>query len=281
MALVLCPTCGKEISDKAQSCPNCGAPLQSNNTSPAMRICGDCGTALSPDENVCPKCGCPFASAEDNAPQKVELTSVSVSVKHSTKKRMIITAVALFAVICSVFGFKYYQSAQAEKQLIADTEQYITNLELVSFDMLNGAAVAESAGNLIKQVWHDCIYEEYNAETYQYVKEDGKYFGDYLDDFNDALRNLFNDSSFQSKISSIEENQKSVATVMKEMKNPPAGYEDAYAALKTLYNEYLAFTNLVISPSGSLTTFSSNFNNADSATLNAYNALKIYFEDIY
>lgn len=28
MALILCPECGKEISDKASACPNCGCPIQ-------------------------------------------------------------------------------------------------------------------------------------------------------------------------------------------------------------------------------------------------------------
>lgn len=27
MALIKCPECGKEISDKASACPNCGCPL--------------------------------------------------------------------------------------------------------------------------------------------------------------------------------------------------------------------------------------------------------------
>lgn len=27
MALIKCPECGKEISDKAKSCPNCGCPI--------------------------------------------------------------------------------------------------------------------------------------------------------------------------------------------------------------------------------------------------------------
>ena len=29
MALITCPECGKEISDKAKVCPNCGAPTPS------------------------------------------------------------------------------------------------------------------------------------------------------------------------------------------------------------------------------------------------------------
>ena len=27
MSLIKCPECGKEISDKATSCPNCGCPV--------------------------------------------------------------------------------------------------------------------------------------------------------------------------------------------------------------------------------------------------------------
>ena len=27
MALIRCPECGKEISDKAEACPNCGYPI--------------------------------------------------------------------------------------------------------------------------------------------------------------------------------------------------------------------------------------------------------------
>ena len=30
MALILCPECDKEISDKAASCPGCGAPISSD-----------------------------------------------------------------------------------------------------------------------------------------------------------------------------------------------------------------------------------------------------------
>ena len=38
MALIKCPECGKEISDKASSCPNCGCPLSEMITSGVVRI---------------------------------------------------------------------------------------------------------------------------------------------------------------------------------------------------------------------------------------------------
>ncbi|MCI2068580.1 MAG: zinc ribbon domain-containing protein [Bacilli bacterium] len=31
MAIIKCPECGKEISDKAKACPNCGYPISSAN----------------------------------------------------------------------------------------------------------------------------------------------------------------------------------------------------------------------------------------------------------
>ena len=45
MALIKCPECGREVSDKAGSCPNCGCPIASAPTSIKIR-------ALSDDKGV-------------------------------------------------------------------------------------------------------------------------------------------------------------------------------------------------------------------------------------
>ena len=37
MAMINCPECGKQVSDKAASCPNCGNPLHKT---PACPKCG-------------------------------------------------------------------------------------------------------------------------------------------------------------------------------------------------------------------------------------------------
>lgn len=39
MALIKCKECGKEVSDKAKSCPNCGAPIDTK------VYCPKCGSA--------------------------------------------------------------------------------------------------------------------------------------------------------------------------------------------------------------------------------------------
>ncbi len=54
MALITCQECGKEVSDKATSCPSCGAPI-SNETN--KKYCIHCGEQIDKECVVCPKCG--------------------------------------------------------------------------------------------------------------------------------------------------------------------------------------------------------------------------------
>lgn len=141
--------------------------------------------------------------------------------------------------------------------------------------MLTGASEAESAGNLIKQVWYNAIYKEKDDDTDNYTRPEGSF----VSDFNEALGNLFTDSSFSSKISGIEDNQETVNALMKKLKNPPDEYKDAYDAVSDLYDAYISLTNCATDPSGSLQTYSGTFNDADTNTLNAYKAMELYLDD--
>lgn len=51
MALTKCPECGKEIRDKAQTCPNCGYLFEKT------KFCKFCGEKIPEDSIVCTKCG--------------------------------------------------------------------------------------------------------------------------------------------------------------------------------------------------------------------------------
>ena len=62
MALINCPNCGKEISDKAQKCVYCDYIL-----TPESKItCPECGNEIDQDATVCPRCGYPIAVAEED-----------------------------------------------------------------------------------------------------------------------------------------------------------------------------------------------------------------------
>lgn len=84
------------------------------------------------------------------------------------------------------------------------------------------------------------------------------------------------DDDFKKDIESIKDNQDSTDYIMKDLVNPPEEYKEAYEKLQDFYDSYLELTNLVISPTGSLSSYTSNFNEADSATSNAYKAMQRY-----
>ena len=70
MALIKCTECGHEVSDKAQSCPNCGCPIEKSN------CCVECGQPIPEGVSVCPNCGCP---TQDNHTHHIESPKKSKS----------------------------------------------------------------------------------------------------------------------------------------------------------------------------------------------------------
>jgi len=67
-----------------------------------------------------------------------------------------------------------------------------------------------------------------------------------------------------------------VQSLMKNLNNPPDEYKDAYDTVKELYDVYIEFTNLVVSPFGSLQSYTSNYNDADAKVFNNYKAMQLY-----
>ena len=68
MALINCPNCGHQISDKAATCVSCGFALAS------VGKCKECGNFLDLGSKFCPKCGCPVEEPAQKAaePKPVE-----------------------------------------------------------------------------------------------------------------------------------------------------------------------------------------------------------------
>ena len=249
MGLVYCPKCGEEISDKAIYCPHCNFAFSKQN----IVKCDECGMEYESNLSACPKCGCP----------KPSFTEKTQKSKH---KGIIISIISVTLIAVFILGFSIMQKAKVL--------EYYSNMETVSFTMLDGAAKAENAGNLIKSVWYNAIYEKRDVETDKYTMKNGKF----VDDFNDALSNLFADENFMNSISEIELNQSNVTDLMKKLRNPPTQYEEAYSVLKNFYDNYLQMTTLVISPTGSLQTFSEDFNTYDTDTVNSYEKMKLYLD---
>ena len=79
MAMITCPNCGEQVSDKAKKCVHCGMVLIQEE----KKRCAECGAELEEGATECPNCGCPVeemnASDKQEKPQKVEVTGVKVT----------------------------------------------------------------------------------------------------------------------------------------------------------------------------------------------------------
>ena len=247
MALTKCPKCGNEVSDKAERCPNCNFELGKESE---INICKECGAVLEEGMSACPKCGCPITESE--------------SKKNTAKMKKLIIAglIAVVIIIIVAVVIHYRKTDQAQS--------YTETLELTSAAMLNVASEAESAGSLIHDVWYDTIFDENNADTLKYTSGHS--------DFNDSLQALFEDEEFSSTISQIESGTDAVQDMIPILNDPPAGYEDAHEAFQEYYDAYLELVNIVVNPTGSLQTFTEDFNEADTNFVKCYDALQIYLE---
>lgn len=265
MAMTTCPQCGKEVSDKALKCVQCGYEFEKIIQ---KKTCSECGAELDDEATVCSNCGAPV---EEPVPLQQPLRQAEADDgKHRkfSPRFIIVGAIVIVVIIAAAFMSRYIKESIAK-------EDYASNIQLVTYTMLSGAGDAENCGILIYSVWHNSIFEESDEATDEYTRPNG-YF---VDDFNTALENLFSDSDFNADISSIRENQDSVQQLMKELKNPTDEYADAYAAVLELYSAYTELMICVTNPSGSLKTFSQNFNDARSNVLNCYNAVALYIDN--
>jgi ribosomal protein L40E len=306
MALIHCLECGNEVSDKAEFCPKCGAPVKTENSEilnedekkieevlQHKKRCEECGAELEAEETVCHECGCPVSEKTDSEEALKENISEDVSgteelvekPKNKFIRWGIIGALSIFIVFLIVAGVKDQQKQKEEEQARTVAEQkkqealeeqnmlknYQDTYTSAVVTMYEGAAAAENAGGLIHDVWFDTIYDESRDSTAKYVAGHS--------DFNDSLQALFSDSDFQSKITKIKDNQDSVMKLMTKLKNPPEEYSEAYVSLKNLYDSYVKLTNLATNPTGNLSSYTSDYNSTDSEVSNNFEAIQMYIND--
>ena len=86
MALIKCIECGKEFSDRALSCPNCGCPV---------------------DDTI---------GHKEDKPQKVEVTGVKVTKKIKVIIGVVVVLLALGG--ATVFGVNQYQKKKAAEEYV-------------------------------------------------------------------------------------------------------------------------------------------------------------------
>ena len=120
MAMISCPNCGKEISDKAIKCPACGYELLAVEETTK---CEECGQELPEGATSCPNCGCPVKVVE-NTPQRVSVANVELHhISKKVKKTIIAVVILAIVAIGAVFGIGKLQSSNNKKQLARELKK--------------------------------------------------------------------------------------------------------------------------------------------------------------
>lgn len=98
MAMINCPECGQEISDKAKKCIHCGKVLIEEK--PKTKFCGECGKEVPVEATECSFCGCPLD--EEVATQEKE------NDKKPKKNMMKIIIPVVALVVVAIIGIVIY-----------------------------------------------------------------------------------------------------------------------------------------------------------------------------
>lgn len=85
MALIKCPECGREISDKAVSCPGCGCPASefSHIEKEEEKLCPFCGEKLVLEDGYCSSCGIKYT--EEQAYDKKRIVGLGGAIEYDKK----------------------------------------------------------------------------------------------------------------------------------------------------------------------------------------------------
>ncbi len=238
MSLISCPECQKEISDKVKACPHCGFPFIDN-------IPEDLFT-------------------EDTATVDTATTEVTSSKSNlkGNKKKLIIVAICVIAVVLFV---NYLNK-------LANVKVYAENMDTVMEEMYASAIIAEEVIDLTHKVWSNSIYEKYDPDTDAYTLTSGGWF---KDDFNDALTSMMSDMTILGKVAKVAEAQENIMLKMKQLQNPPKEYEKIYDAMLDLHSKYQSLTDLAVSPSGSLSTYTESKSKKIDEFIQLYKKVKV------
>ena len=182
--------------------------------------------------------------------------------KSSVKK---IVLVIILIIIGGVISVLYFVNEK--------TTTYNKFCELYN-TIIQGSAEAETTNNLICNVWHNAILNIDDEKTDKYTKDEN---GKFYENFNDALDSLYRDQAFISKIENIYNQQSYAKNLIQDLLKHSKSFDEEYRDFKECYNLFLKFTDMSISPNGSLKTFSESYNELDEKIADKIKELNIYF----
>lgn len=222
------------------------------------RYCPNCGSFVAEGAKYCAECGARISSSYMDDPVRSHKKR-----KKGKGKRVLLIILCILLILV---GILYY---------LGSKYVYSENFKQCIYDVMQSAVDVENAGNTIRKVWANSIYQTSDPETDKYTRADGG-SGEFYPEFDTALDTLFSDSAFILSLHNIAAQRDNIAALMKQLSNPPSSFAADYNDLKKMYVCYQEFANLVLNTSGSLESFSESFSSADENLLKAYYPLSAY-----
>ena len=169
------------------------------------------------------------------------------------KKSWIIIAVIIVVLIASIVVVAYTKHNELELKATVESEKqsYEGSVLCAYYIMEESIETNAYVCELVSKVWRDSIDGNYsNDETWMYVTSDA----------NKSIEKLFADENFIPVIESLKELQTSTANYMQYITDPPKGCEELYDNIKGMYYAYMSINEMAIAPSGSLSSYISQYN---------------------
>lgn len=166
MAMIKCPGCGQEISDKAKKCVHCGWVLIEDK--PVTKVCSDCGKENPIDATECTYCGCPFDETVVAETSPVQ-TAQAEKPKKNLKKIIIpiVAAVVVIAVGLIIYNVKVIKPKNTYNEAMELLEKGKYEEANKMLDSISGYEDVATIQEQIK--WESRVYECV-TDVKQYLK---------------------------------------------------------------------------------------------------------------
>lgn len=242
MALIKCPECGREVSDKAPACPHCGYPFSST------------------------------VEKDDAQTQDKETIVEEKSIKKKKKNSIVRIIIVLCIIVGGIGGGLYYNKIQTKIKEDKKYNAYVDNLTNFGFMAESGEILSCDLLDKITKVWYNSIYKEDSYFTDKYTK-DGS--GNFWDDFNTSLMMYMFSDSYKADESDIKDCKKKVEELYKKLKDAPNGFEKAVDKAAAVQAAYSSLVDFSLDVEGNYTSVSEDVRNKKEEFEKTYTDFKL------
>ncbi|WP_461615220.1 zinc ribbon domain-containing protein [Clostridium sp. Marseille-QA1073] len=238
------------------TCPKCGTKIQEESL-----FCNKCGSRLHEKINEVTKDNDMRQDIYEESEGNKKQDNINIKNNKIAKNKIILIALILILIVGGFVGYKYYDKNKKAEEAKKYHEKYELTFAKTTLDILTETYTSQLMCSQISDTWRNAIdssYKDFNTEIAKQQKQ-----------WED--KGVFKER--ETAKNNIEKN-------MKELRNPPEDYEEAYKLFVDLYSIYGQIYSQATSPQGSLMTYNQDVNQKSSEFNQIYDKIKILEPDI-